>query len=258
MDRKYNRSYGAVDRSIPDDEEVGFTDEDDNFNHQILKGTTSNQFCSRKVSLYLIMAGIIGSVLFIWNPNMGTSSLSYLNLKKDLVPTTTSSTITDGLTDSVTVIESAPVPSMKPTVSPTRLTLVVRVTQRINYVSGPDVEKTTFQNAFTSAIALGIGIPEGNVEYESMEEAGDGVDITYTIMTTDSSADEIATSLKGLGVTYSIMENLASAGFANAIASTETTVVEDISASPSPTPMPTIPITMLRLTMVNLNDNFLR
>ena len=143
-----------------------------------------------------------------------------------------------------------------PTPGPTQRVLLVRVTQRYDYVTTDECETEEFQTALTSAIASGMGLAAGNVMYqraaERLDEDGNvlsSVDITYTIMQTSSNVDQIAASLKGLAVTYAVMEGLASAGYPNAVASGDDVSLEDVSATLAPTPMPTVDMAVLRITM---------
>jgi len=129
---------------------------------------------------------------------------------------------------------------------------MVRVTQRYDYVSLEDCGTEDFQAALTAAIASGMGLAAGNVMYETAaanEESDSSVDITYTIMQTGSNVDQIAASLKGLAVTYAVMEGLASAGYPNAVASSDAVTLEDVSATLAPTAMPTVSMAVLRVTM---------
>ena len=155
----------------------------------------------------------------------------------------------------MTASEEAPDPT-GPTAGPTQRVLLVRVTQRYDYVTTDECDTEEFQTALTSAIASGMGLAAGNVMYqragERLDEDGNvlsSVDITYTIMQTGSNVDQIAASLKGLAVTYAVMEGLASAGYPNAVASGDDVSLEDVSATLAPTPMPTVDMAVLRITM---------
>ena len=140
--------------------------------------------------------------------------------------------------------------AMGPTPGPTQRVLLVRVTQRYDYVTLDDCETEEFQAALTSAIASGMGLAAGNVMFERSEANGDtAVDITYTIMQTGSNVDQISASLKGLAVTYAVMEGLASAGYPNAVASSDAVTLEDVSATMAPTMAPTVDMAVLRVTM---------
>ena len=166
-----------------------------------------------------------------------------------------SSAVTSSVTDVMTSSEDVINPP-GPTAGPTQRVLLVRVTQLYDYVTTDECETEEFQTALTSAIASGMGLAAGNVMYqraaERLDEDGNvlsSVDITYTIMQTGSNVDQIAASLKGLAVTYAVMEGLASAGYPNAVASGDDVSLEDVSATLAPTPMPTVDMAVLRITM---------